>query len=208
MRRKDNRNGQLALVELTCVTCGRTFSVWPYQARDGRKYCSPSCYGRRRPPGRTPEEQIAAQAERQRRPEVRAAQRARYAENPSYYKEKTRDWALRNAEYVRAERANYYARTRDAQSEASKRERAERRAAMIEAYGNACACCGITEPRLLTLDHTYGDGKSERELFGSNDQIIARLQREGWPQNGRYRLLCWNCQFGTRMGECKHQRGD
>jgi hypothetical protein len=82
---------------------------------------------------------------------------------------------------------------------------------MIAAYGGACACCGITDPTFLSLDHVNGDGAKERRSIagpsgrGSNAKIIRRLEQEGWPQDGRYRILCMNCQWGMYMGGGTYQ---
>lgn len=87
------------------------------------------------------------------------------------------------------------------------------KAAVIEAYGGCCACCGETEPDFLCLDHVNGDGAEERiRLYGKRTgnggggyRTYALAIREGFP--ARYRLLCFNCNFGvTRPGGCAHQR--
>ena len=77
---------------------------------------------------------------------------------------------------------------------------------MLEAYGAKCACskCPETNPDFLCLDHVNGDGKMHRLKVGSH--TYADLRRQGWPQNG-YRLLCWNCNSGTRFGRpCPHEK--
>jgi hypothetical protein len=208
MRPKGSRNGERSLVELTCATCGRTFQVWPSQVQDGRrKHCSDACYGRNGSPARTPDEQ------NRRRRDAYAADTARKDYNRRYRAEHlermralSRDWARANYPRVQATRAQRYQAERETVLARAKRRRDARRAAMIAAYGGGCACCGLTEPAFLTLDHANRDGAAERRIR-SNDTTIAHLERAGWPQDGRYRLLCWNCQWGTLQEDgCPHQR--
>jgi hypothetical protein len=214
MRPKGSRNGERSLVELTCATCGRTFQVWPSEAQDGRrKRCSDACYGRSGPPAMTPDEKNRLRREAYAANTARKDYNRRYrAENLERMRALSREWARANYPRVQATRARYREQTRDARAEAARQRNEARRARMIAAYGGGCACCGITEPTFLTLDHANGGGASERRAVnsgrsrGSNDRIIVRLEREGWPQDGRYRILCWNCQWGWRMGGCPHQR--
>jgi hypothetical protein len=93
------------------------------------------------------------------------------------------------------------------------RRNATAKAAVIEAYGGGCECCGETEPDFLCLDHRDGNGADERRrLYGARSgnsgggyRTYALAIREGFPD--RYRLLCFNCNFGvTRPGGCAHQR--
>lgn len=77
---------------------------------------------------------------------------------------------------------------------------------VIAAYGGRCACCNESEPLLLTIDHTNGDGKSHR-LKIKQRSIYPIVKREGFPRD-RYRLLCFNCNIGTHHngGVCPHKQ--
>lgn len=70
------------------------------------------------------------------------------------------------------------------------------------AYGGyKCACCGVTEPAFLTVDHIEG-----RKLKWDVGEIFwARLRREGFPVG--YRILCYNCNVGRYRngGVCPHE---
>lgn len=78
-------------------------------------------------------------------------------------------------------------------------------AAMVAAYGGKCACCGETETRFLSLDHVNGGGARHRREVGNSYTLFRQLRDAGWPTDG-YRVLCMNCQFGTRNGRtCPHQ---
>lgn len=76
---------------------------------------------------------------------------------------------------------------------------------MIEAYGGECACCGVTEPEFLTIDHIFNDGAEERaknSLTGA--RIFMHLRNLGYPKD-RYQLLCFNCNCAKGIhGECPH----
>jgi hypothetical protein len=79
------------------------------------------------------------------------------------------------------------------------------KAAMVAAYGGRCACCGEAELAFLSLDHTKGGGNKHRKAIGGNAKLLRYLRDAGWPTDG-YRVLCMNCQFGTRFGRtCPHQ---
>lgn len=79
------------------------------------------------------------------------------------------------------------------------------KAMMVAAYGGACACCGETEMAFLSLDHIGGGGIADRAAHGSYSTMMRHLRDTGWPTD-RYRVLCMNCQFGTRYGRtCPHQ---
>lgn len=73
-------------------------------------------------------------------------------------------------------------------------------------YGGAfCSCCGEAELRFLSIDHIHGGGSKHREEIGMS--IYKWLRLNSWPQG--FRVLCMNCQFGTRYGKtCPHQRSE
>lgn len=76
----------------------------------------------------------------------------------------------------------------------------------VFAYGGWCWCCGETELAFLTIDHVGGDGAEHRREMG-NSKMYRWLRQNGYPQNGRFRVLCWNCNSGraTNGGICPHQ---
>lgn len=79
------------------------------------------------------------------------------------------------------------------------------RAEMLAAYGGRCTCCGESEPRFLTLEHTRHDGRQHRATRGGSDGIYRDLKQRGWPKDG-YTLLCWNCNMATAYGQsCPHK---
>jgi len=77
------------------------------------------------------------------------------------------------------------------------------KAELVAAYGGKCACCGETELTFLSLDHVNGGGRTHRTELGSNRKVYQLVKAEGFPPT--YRILCMNCQFGTRFSNaCPH----
>ena len=81
----------------------------------------------------------------------------------------------------------------------------------LQVYGGECACCGESEPAFLTIDHVLGTGARERaalwgrEHGGGGLPFYRWLKRSGFPQDGRYRVLCMNCNLAIHnLGECPH----
>lgn len=75
---------------------------------------------------------------------------------------------------------------------------------VIAAYGGRCRCCGDPNWQFLTVDHVYGDGKTERES-GLYSNFYTWLKERGFPKD-RYQLLCMNCNVAKhRYGVCPHQ---
>jgi hypothetical protein len=82
------------------------------------------------------------------------------------------------------------------------REREALRLRVFEAYGGACACCGESHPRALTVDHV-------RPLKGRRrpKDVYKLIIREGFPAS--YQVLCLNCNQLKGAGEaCPHRRKD
>lgn len=74
----------------------------------------------------------------------------------------------------------------------------------ILAYGNKCACCEETIFEFLTIDHVGGGGNHHRKQVG--EFIYLDLKRKNFPKEG-YRVLCMNCNWGTRYSlECPHKK--
>lgn len=102
-------------------------------------------------------------------------------------------------EYNRA----YYARNKSKWDGKSR----ELRARVLDAYGGHCACCGEATPEFLAVDHVNNDGESHRrELKGYGRSINRWLSMQGFPQDGRFQLLCHNCNMAKgAYGGCPHK---
>lgn len=74
---------------------------------------------------------------------------------------------------------------------------------VINAYGGKCVCCGETEERFLTLEHTWHDGAEHRK---AGKKVYQDLRGKGFPQDKGLTIMCWNCNMATRYGEpCPHK---
>ena len=76
---------------------------------------------------------------------------------------------------------------------------------VLSAYGAKCVCCGETNLRFLTIEHTWHDGKRHRTK--TSGAVYCDLRRRGYPKNCGIVVLCWNCNMATRYGAvCPHKR--
>lgn len=119
---------------------------------------------------------------------VKADRKRRYADDP------TRQRAA-NARYRAANRHRLLEYNRNV------------RRRVLEAYGGRCACCGETTPEFLAVDHVNNDGEAHRrELRGYGRAIYQWLKDNDYPQDGRFQLLCHNCNMAKGLyGGCPHQ---
>ena len=87
-----------------------------------------------------------------------------------------------NREYHRTATRNYLRR---------------KRVAAIELLGKICVKCGITDIRVLQIDHINGGGTKELKKGSGatylNKVIISVLNKEN-----KYQLLCANCNWIKR----------
>jgi hypothetical protein len=86
----------------------------------------------------------------------------------------------------------------------SKEYRDKIRKEIISYYGGKCSCCGETEIVFLVIDHINGGGCKERKIRGHGSQFYRWLKKENFPSG--YQVLCHNCNFAKRMGECPHKK--
>ena len=63
----------------------------------------------------------------------------------------------------------------------------------IDKYGGKCVKCGYDKDiRALQFDHVYSDGNIERKKNKSPNIILKAVLKD---TEGRYQLLCANCNF-------------
>jgi DNA-binding HxlR family transcriptional regulator len=77
----------------------------------------------------------------------------------------------------------------DRARELRKRKRLE----IFELLGNKCARCGISDQRVLQIDHISGGGRHERMAFKSNHPYYSHVIEELKHGSKDYQLLCANC---------------
>lgn len=67
----------------------------------------------------------------------------------------------------------------------------ELRDAVLEKHGRRCARCDFRDARALQIDHVHNDGAQERR--NGTTSVIVYLQRVLGDTDGRYQILCANC---------------
>lgn len=86
------------------------------------------------------------------------------------------------------------------------------KARIMDSYGGECACCGERQIEFLSIDHADGSGADHRESLGDRRQASGKktyewLRDNDFPQDGRFQVLCTNCNAGKRRtGVCPHQQ--
>jgi len=118
---------------------------------------------------------------------IKADRKRRYAADPERYNKWNRA---------------YYATHKELYLDHSRKLRRD----VLAAYGGRCACCGEATPEFLGIDHVNNDGESHRrELAGYGRSIYRWLKMNGFPQDGRFQLLCHNCNISKGCyGGCPH----
>lgn len=137
-----------------------------------------------------------------------AKSRAEYAhrlEVDPIFRQQNRDRAKRN--HWKDNETNK-AKLRDRSRATHRRDKIE----AINRYGGCCVCCGETDYRFLTFDHSHGDGKAHRmslcngrhRTLGS--AFVRKLRMTGWPDVPGMQILCANCHMAKDLwGGCPHQ---
>jgi hypothetical protein len=84
----------------------------------------------------------------------------------------------------------------------SRKDRAQLRIESLAEYGGKCIRCGISDARVLDLDHINNDGASERRKNGRHGWALMRwLKKHGYPKD-RFQLMCRNCNW---IKECERK---
>lgn len=81
---------------------------------------------------------------------------------------------------------------------------------IINHYGGKCACCGITDPFFLSVDHINNDGYLERRgkirrYRPSGYFLYKRIIKANFPND--LQILCFNCNIAKQhnKGICPHK---
>lgn len=111
-----------------------------------------------------------------------------YDEHRDRVRELGRTWREKNREKILAQ---------------SRERRKEYRARVLQALGGKCASCGISDERVLQIDHVNGGGNKEYKREGNHDYSYYRRILEKNCEG--YQLLCANCNWIKRYenGEWK-----
>jgi hypothetical protein len=125
----------------------------------------------------------------------REANRRYYQRHPEKKQEERKRYREKHPEKVKIANAAYYQTHKDYYNNYYKPYRAKERELVFQHYGKVCSGCGISDYRVLTIDHTDGGGCAHRKRIKM--PLYRWLIRNGFP-NG-FRTLCHNCQHLARM---------
>lgn len=158
----------------------------------GRKSCT-ACYDRSHAWHLKHQERVNEHKRRYREEnaeKLKIRNAERWANNENNVREKAALWRANNIEKKRVQDAAWYAGVREK---------------VFAHYGDVCACCGITEPNFLTIDHINGGGNKHRRQLKKNS-IYTWLIKNNFPAG--FQLLCFNCNLGRAKykGVCPHER--
>lgn len=65
---------------------------------------------------------------------------------------------------------------------------------IIKLLGGKCVCCGITDIRVLQIDHVNNDGLIERKLSKKHRRNVYSIIFNKIKERSKdYQLLCLNC---------------
>lgn len=88
-------------------------------------------------------------------------------------------------------------------AKANRKQYANRRQLVLDAYGRECRCCGVQEEIFLTIDHMSNDGAAHRAEIGGTAPFYGWLIKNNYPEG--FQTLCWNCNWAKHRGGCPHQ---
>lgn len=99
-----------------------------------------------------------------------------------------REWANKNQDKIVSYRRSYNHRLK---------------AMVLGHYGGNCACCGIDDLDVLSIDHINGGGTSHRKEVPGQRLGYHWFKKHGYPEG--FRVLCMNCNLAMGLyGYCPH----
>ncbi|HUW44775.1 MAG TPA: hypothetical protein VMW50_03175 [Dehalococcoidia bacterium] len=87
----------------------------------------------------------------------------------------------------------------------SRNRRKEMRLEILKILGGECQRCGITDHRVLQIDHVCGGGKKELKK-GGNYHVMKNIIKNPECKH-KYQLLCANCNWIKRHENKEYQKG-
>ena len=75
----------------------------------------------------------------------------------------------------------------------------------VACLGGKCVRCGFSDPRALQIDHINGGGSKERKTTGFNRHFNYNVQDSVAKGEGKYQLLCANCNWIKRFENNEHK---
>jgi len=113
-------------------------------------------------------------------------------------KRKNHEYYLTHKQYFRDFMRNW---SRNHKDEVSQYRKTLKLKMLIHYAGNPpkCACCGESELRFLTIDHTKGNGAEHRKQITGDPQkcsgssIFQWILKNNFPEG--FQVLCMNCNM-------------
>lgn len=104
-----------------------------------------------------------------------------------------------NRHKIIAEVSHWQRQNRESRKPYQRSYMASIRADVVSHLGGKCCRCGFTDARALQIDHVHGDGW--RELRKGGLGSYAYMKKVLADREGRYQLLCANCNWIKRAEE-------
>lgn len=137
-----------------------------------------------------------------------------YEANREELRKKNRvNWHSRSEEDLKRQQEKTRAWRAANRSQVLDKQRSERfklKLAALSQYGPTCMCCGEYDSRLLTIEHSNGDGAAHRrEIFGNSrggSGLYRWLRDNGYPRDLGLAVLCGSCNQSSHQngGICPH----
>ena len=116
-----------------------------------------------------------------------------YLRNKDRVRKKRQKWDKENPEKLRAQRQRYAKKHAKELYLAHKNHNDDLRFSAIANLGNVCVNCGITDVRVLTIDHVNNNGNVHRKKVSAVK--LYRQLRDREVDMSDYQVLCWNCNY-------------
>ena len=66
---------------------------------------------------------------------------------------------------------------------------------IFDKYGRRCKRCGISDERVLQIDHVNGGGTKEKRQYIQRPTYYIKILKD---ESGKYQVLCANCNWIKR----------
>lgn len=106
-------------------------------------------------------------------------------------RENAKQYYLKHLEVIKARARETYRRNPEVHKELSRKNLWEIRRKVINLFGGGCIICGITDLRILTLNHKNGCGTKKR----TGNMKVYRELLSGQRNKDDYDVRCFNCNM-------------
>ncbi len=132
-------------------------------------------------------------------PEKVRLRKMRYRHNlKKYHPEKYRKYL--------AHRHEKYLKNRDRNREKGALYNQRKRLLTITILGGKCSQCGISDIRVLQIDHINGGGQHQRKHEGGYKRVTKEVLCDTENAKKKYQLLCANCNWIKRYENNEHNQ--